>query len=200
MRREGSMSHTVRLALAVVVLTAMAAYLVSLWQRPTYETSARVLVSFGEHDGQPRPIPKRFVPLLPFPQETVAATRSRPVAEETIRRLELEASLSSDELLDNLTVEQVENTSFIVLTYEDTDPVRARRVVNTVGEVASERVSNEKVASEAGQLTVTVVAKAAVLPYSAASPHPFRNGLLTLVAGLVLVGLWAFVSSRRREA
>jgi capsular polysaccharide biosynthesis protein len=42
------------------------------------------------------------------------------------------------ELLDRLTAEQIEGTSFIVLTYEDTDPERARLIVNTVGEVFSE--------------------------------------------------------------
>ncbi len=42
------------------------------------------------------------------------------------------------DLLDNLTVEQVENTSFIRLTYESTDPYKAKRIVNTVGNVSSE--------------------------------------------------------------
>jgi capsular polysaccharide biosynthesis protein len=185
MRREGrTMSHMVKLALAVVVLAAMAAYLVSLWQVPTYETSARVLVSFGEHDGQPQPIPKRFAPYQLAQTELVAATHSRLVAEEAIQRLGLQ--MEPAELLGNLTVEPMESTRFIVLTYEDTNSVRAQQVVNTVGEVSS-RGPHELVVR-------------AALPTEAASPHPWRNGLLTLVAGLALVGLLAFVSSRRREA
>jgi hypothetical protein len=88
--------------------------------------------------------------------------------------------MGAAELLDNLSAEQVENTSFIVLTYEDADPVRAQRIVNTVGEVSSELISERSSA-----LKATVVEKAA-LPESPVSPRPLRNGLLTLVIGLVL--------------
>ena len=87
------------------------------------------------------------------------------------------------ELLDNLTVEQVEDTnytSFIVLTYEDTDPYKAKRIVNTVGAVSSELISERSSAFRA-----TVWEKAAG-PENPVSPHPLRNGLLTLVIGLVL--------------
>jgi hypothetical protein len=83
-------------------------------------------------------------------------------------------------LLDNLTVEQVEGTQFIVLTYEDSDPMRARQIANTVGEVSSELISERS-----SNLTATVWEKAA-LPESPVSPHPLRNGLLTLVIGLML--------------
>jgi capsular polysaccharide biosynthesis protein len=162
------------------VLVAVGVTSASLQQTPTYEASAQVLVSFGEHDGQPRPIPKRFVPLLPFPQETVAASHSRPVAEEAIQRLGLE--MAPAELLDNLTVEQVESTSFIRLIYQGTDPQKATQIVNTVGEVSSEFISERTVGR---QLTVTLQDKASV-PDSPVSPHPLRNGLLTLVIGLVL--------------
>jgi hypothetical protein len=84
--------------------------------------------------------------------------------------------------LDNLTVEQVENTSFIVLTYESNDPYKAKRIVNTVGQVSSELISETSAAN--GQLTANVYEKAMVSE-NPVSPHPFRNGLLTLVIGLV---------------
>ena len=51
-------------------------------------------------------------------QAMIRATGSRPVAEEAIRRLELE--MSPAKLLDNLTVEQAESKKFIVLTYQGT--------------------------------------------------------------------------------
>jgi capsular polysaccharide biosynthesis protein len=63
-------------------------------------------------------------------------------------------------------------TSFVVLTYEDTNPARAQAIVNTVGEVSS-------------QGPTEFVARAA-MPVEPASPHPLRNGLLTLVVGLAL--------------
>jgi hypothetical protein len=91
--------------------------------------------------------------------------------------------MGAAELLDNLTVEQIEDTSFIVLTYEGTDPERAQRIVNTVGAVSSELISETSAANS--QLTATVYEKAAV-PATPVSPHPWRNGLLTLVIGLML--------------
>jgi uncharacterized protein involved in exopolysaccharide biosynthesis len=59
------------------------------------------------------------------------------------------------ELLDNLTIEQVESTSFIVLTYEDTDPVRAQQIVHTVGDVSSELISERSAAGS--QLTANAL-------------------------------------------
>jgi capsular polysaccharide biosynthesis protein len=171
-------------AMVAVVLVAVCVTGAGFMQAPTYEASAQVFVAFGEHGGQPRPIPKRFVPLLPFPQETVAATHSRPVAEEVIQRLELE--MSPAELLDKLTVEQVENTSFIRLTYEDTNHVRAKYIANTVGQVSSELISERSAAGS--NITATLYDKV-IIPSSVASPHPLRNGLLTLVMGWALTGL-----------
>ena len=71
--------------------------------------------------------------------------------------------------MDNLTIEQVESTSFIALTYEDTDPVRAQRIVNTLGEVSSELISERSAAGS--QLTAKVYEKA-IVPDSPVSPDP----------------------------
>jgi hypothetical protein len=68
-----------------------------------------------------------------------------------------------------LTIEQVESTSFIALTYEDTDPVRAQRIVNTLGEVSSELISERSAAGS--QLTAKVYEKA-IVPDSPVSPDP----------------------------
>jgi capsular polysaccharide biosynthesis protein len=112
---------------------------------------------------------------------------SRLVAEETIRRLELR--MDPSELLDNLTVEQVENTSFIVLTYEGADPVEAKQIVNTLGEVSSEFISERSARFPGSQLTARVYEEA-IVPDTQVSPDPLRNGLLTLVIGLVLCAVY----------
>jgi capsular polysaccharide biosynthesis protein len=153
----------VRAMVVAVVLVAVAVTLASSTRTPTYESSAQVLVDQKPGD--------RLIPTMTH------AIDSRPVAEETIQRLGLQ--MGAAELLDNLTVEQVENTSFIVLTYEDTSPVRAQRIVNTVGAVSSE------FAERGNTLTANVYEKAMV-PETPVSPHPIRNGLLTLVIGLAL--------------
>jgi capsular polysaccharide biosynthesis protein len=106
--------------------------------------------------------------------------------------------MSPSELLDNLTARQVENTSFIVLTYEDANPVRAKAVANTVAEVSSKLISESSAGSPGTKLRATV-SEEAMVPTTPVSPNPLRNGLLTLVVGLAMVGVWAIVSSSQRS-
>jgi capsular polysaccharide biosynthesis protein len=165
----------VRAMVVAVVLVTMAVTSASLWQAPTYGASARVLVY------QKQSFAETVEGLQTFILTMTHTIDSRPVAEEAIRRLELE--MTPTELLDKLTVEQIENTNLIVLTYEDTDPERAKQIVTTVGEVSSERIS--PIRAVGSKFTATAWEKAAV-PESPVSPTPLRNGLLTLVIGLVL--------------
>jgi capsular polysaccharide biosynthesis protein len=176
-------------AMVAVVLVAVGVASAGLLQAPTYEASAHVLV--GERspaqemgNGKIQLIPNAPTPerLEKISQATAGAIDSRYVTEEAIQRLELQ--MDPAELSDNLTVEQVEATQFIRLTYEDTNPERARAIVNTVGEVSSELISEGSAAGS--QLRATVYEKARV-SYTPVSPHPLRNGLLTLVMGLVLL-------------
>jgi capsular polysaccharide biosynthesis protein len=99
-------------ALVAVVLVAWAVTSASLMQTPTYEASAQVLVGW-QQEGQWQTLEYREPPLT---LEMMHAIDSRSVAQETLLRLGLQ--MDPSELLDNLTVEQVENTRFIVLTYE----------------------------------------------------------------------------------
>ena len=190
-----------RTALVAVVIVAMAVTSAGLWQSPTYEASAQVWVSWQQEGpwansgGSGEQIQTLEYRELPPTQEIMHTIGTRSVAQEVIQRLELQ--MDPDELSDNLTVEQVENTSFIVFTYEDTDPERARVIVNTVSEVFSEFISERSSRS----LTAKVYEEA-VLPESPVSPHPLRNGLLTLVIGLMLCagGFVATPSVRARVA
>ena len=193
-------------ALLVAVVVAMAVTSVGLLQAPTYEATAWVwgdeeqwdqstnLAVSGEMiqtEGLPQiriDIPEHRERLHELSSVMPYAIDSRPVAEEAIQRLELE--MSPAELLDKLHVEQVENTTFIHLSYEDTDPERATQIVNTVGEVSSELISER---SAAGSKLRATVSERAAVPLTPVSPHPWRNGLLTLVVGWALIGLVVLV-------
>src|SRR5215211_731805 len=181
-------------AMVAVVLVSAAVVMASLWQTPTYEASAQVWVDQKQGDqqhnlagnlaGGPRiriDIPEDRERLQTLTLTMALAIDSRPVAEEAIRRLELR--MEPAELLDKLHVEQVENTSFIRLSYEDTDPVRAKKIANMVGEVSSELISER---SAAGSKLKATVSERAGVPFTPLSPHPWRNGLLTLVMGIAL--------------
>jgi capsular polysaccharide biosynthesis protein len=192
-RYEGN--RVFRVLVITVVLAALGVTSSGLQQTPSYEASAQVWVDQKPGDQQTyvsgsgemiKTLPPGGEGLQASIQPLVYAIDSRPVAEKAVERLGLQREpvgrlvpMGAAELLDKLTVEQVENTSFIVLTYEDTDPVRATRIVNTVGEVSSELISERS-----RDLTAKLYEKAEV-PESPASPKPLRNGLLTLVIGLM---------------
>jgi capsular polysaccharide biosynthesis protein len=170
--------------LLVVCVVVGAAVGASLWQTPTYEASAQVWVDQKQGDQQTN-LAGTVEGLQTIILTMIHAIDSRPVAEEAIQRLDLK--MTPAELLDNLTVEQVESTSFIVLTYEGNDPVEATKIVNTVGQVSSELISERSAAGS--QLTANVYEKA-IVPESPVSPDPLRNGVLAAVFGVMLgIGL-----------
>jgi capsular polysaccharide biosynthesis protein len=187
-----------KMLVVAVVLAAYAVTWAGLLQTPTYEASARVLV--GQDVERLQPLQPR-IPLVELQNVIAMKTRaihSRPVAEEAIQRLGAPTNLGPqtkpDMVLANLTVQQEEGTQFVRLTYEDSDPMRARLIANTVGEVSSELISERS-----SNLTATVWEKA-TLPESPVSPHPLRNGLLTLVIGLMLCAVFALPRSRPPSA
>lgn len=170
------------LVVSVVVGAAVGA---SLWQQPTYQASALVIVGQEQGAAQDSNLAGSVEGLQALTQTMIIAINTRPVAEEAIQRLGLD--MSPDELLSNLAIEQVETSQFIQLTYTDSDPGRAEEVVNTVGQVSSERISNTSAA--ANDLKATVYERA-ITPASPVSPDPVRNGILAAVLGLMLgVGL-----------
>jgi len=171
-----------RVLAVAVVLVAVGVAGASLLQTPKYEASAQMWVE-QKQGGQLET--EDHIGLQTIVLTLTHFIDSRPIAEEAIGRLGLR--MEPAELLDGLTVEQVEDTSFIVLTYEGTDPVQAKQIVNTVGEVSSERISGE---SAAGSKLRANVYEEAVVPESPVSPDPLRNGLLTLVIGLVLCAVY----------
>jgi capsular polysaccharide biosynthesis protein len=177
--REGKLA---RRAL-VSVLAAVGVVMASLQQAPTYEASAHVLVGWHQ-EGRLETLEFREPPI----QTLAPGIDSRSVAHEVIYRLGLE--MTPEELLDNLTAEQVEGTQFIQLTYESNNPVEAQRIVNTVGVVFSDFISERS-----SEYTASLWDKAAV-PTTQASPHPLRNGLLTLAIGLVLSAMLALPQPR----
>jgi capsular polysaccharide biosynthesis protein len=170
----------------VLVGTAVGA---SLVQTPVYEASAKLLLGQKQDEDQlPSNLMGSVEGLQQLTHTMAAAVDSRPVAEETIQRQGLQ--MNPQNLLDNLTVEQLEDTQFLQLTYSDTDPERAQEIVNAVSDVSSIKIAEANASSS--DITVMVWEYAAV-PRVPISPDPVRNGLLALGLGLMLgVGL-AFV-------
>ncbi len=164
--------------LLVTIVLVGAAVGSSLWLTPTYEASNKILV------GQERGItetPNEVAGLQKLTQTMAEAVNSRPVAEAVIQQLGLQ--MTPEELLEgHLNVKQVRDTQFIQVDYEDPSPERAQQVVNTIGDVFSEQVS--QVSPSANDITATVWERAEV-PDEPVSPDPVRNSLLALGLGLM---------------
>jgi capsular polysaccharide biosynthesis protein len=157
----------------------------SLGQKPVYEASTRLLL--GQKSGQePQVNLMGSIEGLQQLTHTVAtAVDSRPVAEEVIQRHALQ--MNSQDFLDNLTVEQIEDTQFLLLSYRDTDPERAKEIVDGVSDASTQRISEANATRD--DITITVWEYAAI-PTSPISPNPIRNGLLAFGLGLMLgIGL-----------
>jgi uncharacterized protein involved in exopolysaccharide biosynthesis len=110
-----------------------------LQKPPVYKASAELVASLKveEQDASGTQLIRPII--VGMERREAALVHSRPVAEETIQRLGLR--MEPGDLLENLTVERVGRIAVIELSYKDTDRQRAQKIVYTVGEVASERMS-----------------------------------------------------------
>lgn len=168
------------IVILVVLVFVGTAVGVSLWQTPVYEASARLWL--GQEQRQTLPVDMSSIEgLQQLTHTIVVAIESRPVAEEVIQQQGLQTG--SQEFLSKLTVEQIEDTELLLLSYRDTDPTRAAEVVNEVSDVSTRRISESN--ASISDITVTVWERA-VVPDAPISPNPVRNGLLALGLGLML--------------
>lgn len=175
-----------RLWMIVLVAAMLTGSVVGLsfLRTPTYEASIKILVGQEQSDA-PNSLGSEVQGLQQLTRTMAEAVNTRPVAETVIRRLNLQ--MLPEDFLEHLSVEQVGSTQFIEVSYEDSSPEEAQRIVNTVGNVFSEQVS--EVSPSANAITATVWEEAAV-PDFPVSPKPLRDGALALVLGSMLgIGL-----------
>jgi capsular polysaccharide biosynthesis protein len=152
-----------------------------LAKTPTYTASTTIIIGQVQKDNVPTSLAGDVQGLEQFTETMAAAIPSRPVAQEAINRLQLDTT--PEKLLDNLNVEQVEQTLLIKISYQDPSAERAKRVSNTVAAVFGERISKTNTGSS--QVTSTVW-DSAVPPNTSGDPEVLRDGLLALILGLMV--------------
>jgi capsular polysaccharide biosynthesis protein len=137
----GDVAKIIRRRLWMVILVPLvltgATVAISLLRTPLYEASATMLV--GQVQGQ-GDNPARVDELQALTLSAVEIITTRPVAEEATSGLGL-APTDPDAVVENLSAEPTESGQLIELSYTDTDAGRSQRVVDAVGEVASEEIS-----------------------------------------------------------
>src|SRR5829696_6819367 len=180
----GDLFQVVRRRLWIILLVALgltgAAVALSLMQTPTYEASIKILI--GQERQSRSDAPRDDVMSLQNLTRTmVNAVNSRPIAEAVIDRLDLQTD--PDSFLGNLSAEQINETQFIEVRYEDPSPEEAQQIANATGDVFSERVAD---ASATASAVTATVWERAVVPDEPVSPKTLRNAFGALVLGLML--------------
>jgi capsular polysaccharide biosynthesis protein len=171
------------IAVTMVVITGMVVGF-SVLQTPVYEASIKVIVGQKRASDPTVGLGGEVQGLQQLTQTMAEAISTRPIAQAVIRELNLRES--PEDLLENLSVETTSTTQFIEVSYKDTSPEQAKRIVNAVGDRFSEQVSD---VSPTANIRATVWERAAT-PDTPVSPDPIRDGLLALVVGSMLgVGL-----------
>ncbi len=178
-----------RLWIIVLVASVLvgAVMLYGLVKTPVYEASTKILIGQQQREASGS-LGSEVMGLQQLTQTMAQAVPTRPVAEAVIREEDLK--MAPETFLANLTAEQIAETQFIEVAYKDANPERAQQVVNAIGRVFSQRVS--EVSPKANGVTATVWEPAAV-PEAPVSPNLLRNGLVALVAGLMLGVALAFL-------
>jgi capsular polysaccharide biosynthesis protein len=178
-------SHLWSIVIVVIVLTGMVLGF-SLAQTPQYEASVKILVS--PKQGGDATLSDDVMGLQQLIQTLTEGADTRPTADAVIERLNLETT--PERLLDNLEAQQLPETQYIQVSYEDPSPQRARLIANTSGKVLSEFISEGKL----GSYVVTAkVFEPATTPTDPVSPNIKLNVFLALVVGVALGIALAFI-------
>lgn len=178
--------HAWLIVLLALILTGLAVGGSLLLQQPTYKASIKLLVGQSQQSSANQGNLGGEVQGLQDLTGTVTElVKSRSIAEAVIQKLGLQ--MDPETLLNNLDAEQKPNTLLVEVSYSDTDPERAQKVANAVGEEFSKRLPQ---INPSANTIVASVAEQAVVPDSPVSPRPLRNGFLGLVLGAMLgIGL-----------
>jgi capsular polysaccharide biosynthesis protein len=118
---------------------------------PRYESSLKILVSRDLESVEQGYLLDDIKGLRQFFRTIIATANTRPVAEAVIQKLDLQAT--PETLMDNLRVQQIRNTQFIQVSYEDPSPERAKEIVRAAGDVFVEQSS--EVSAGAHDIKVT---------------------------------------------
>lgn len=177
------------LIVVIPVLTMGVAVGLSFLQTPVYEASIKILVGQEQQSEEPSNLQSNVQGLQQLTQTMELAVVSRPVAESVIQRLSLE--ITAEDFVRELSAEQLGATQFIEVSYRDTNPERAKKVVNATGDVFSEEIS--QISPSTNAITATVWERATAPEYPV-SPNFLRNVLLGLIVGLLLGVALAFLA------
>jgi capsular polysaccharide biosynthesis protein len=171
---------------AFVITGSVVAY--SFTRTPMYEATIKILVGQEQRADVPANLGSDVMGLQQLTQTVADLVDTRPVAETVIQDLDL--TITPQEFIENMKVEQVAETQVVEVTYRHPDPDKARIIADKIGAVFSKQVS--EVSTSANAITATVWEEAAT-PETPVSPNPPRDGILAAMLGCMLGLMLAFL-------
>ena len=183
------------IALVVVVVVGATAYF-TYQQTPIYAAQSKLLVGLQVGpDYANSNVPGGFASdvqgLQQFSKTAVGLSNSRSTANAVIRRLDL--GVTPEHIQQNTSVEQVDGTQSLLISYRDPDPETAVEVVNALADVLSAQVPQM---APGGDSVTAMVWEEAVVPQDPLSPNKTRRAMLALaIGGMLGLGL-AFLLER----
>ncbi|MDX1413607.1 MAG: polysaccharide biosynthesis tyrosine autokinase [Candidatus Promineifilaceae bacterium] len=131
-RYLGVLRRWIWLIILGAIVAGGAAYFISSNMTPVYAASARYLIDEAPGSNNSNEYSKLLTEQK-LAQTYVEIATARPVLEETIIQLGLPFSVN--QLREMVSVSAPIDTQILVINAEDTDPVRAADIANTIGEV-----------------------------------------------------------------
>ncbi len=164
----------------------------SYFQTPKYEASTTILIGQTQNNTSTSSTSNLSASdlqgLQTLTTTMAAAITSDRIAAAVIQDLNL--SIAPEDLLKNLSAQQVPETQFIQITYQSAHPEMAKRVVDDTGHQFSSQVS--EISPNASGVTATIWDKAAVSE-EPVSPNRSRDALLGFAVGAMLGVLLSFL-------
>ena len=150
-----------------------------LFIKPKYKASAMVYVRANTQAGSTTTtsemsVAKQLVTTYSIILETDS------VLEEVYENLEDQYKVPINTIKSSLTEEAIENSEIFRINYEDTDPIRAEKIVNAVAEIAPMKII------EVVQTGAAQVVQLASTPKTPVSPSAVRNAAIAALAAFVL--------------
>lgn len=143
---------------------------------PTYESSTTLLVSRALDQSQLSyddvMINRQLVPTFS------ELARSRVVTESVIKTLHLDMTVA--ELAQQINISAIQNTEIIAVTVRNSDPYRAKQIVEQVSESFSEKIIG------LFDISTVIVVDNAVLPEEPIGPNIKKNMAIAGVLGVML--------------
>lgn len=176
--------------IALVTLLFLGANVgLAMTQTSSYESTLRVLVAQeNTTEASVSNLSGTVEGLQQLTATLAEAAADRPVANEASERLD--GQVSPEQILANLSVEQVGETQFIEITYESSNPELTRRVAEAVGGSFSGQIS--EISPSMGNVTASVWSPASEAT-AAATPDPLVGTLMALLLGVTLGVALAFL-------